>query len=122
MTSRNLPRAATVLGLALSAALCSGAVLADMRADGTSAVTVRYTQDELGTVAGASHLYARIRGAARSVCGDSGRTLDEQRLWRSCYRAAMDAAVAQVHSPLLESVHLEAVGRQTRPVTAMLQR
>jgi UrcA family protein len=122
MSSRNLSRAATVLGLALSTALCSSAVLADMRAAGTSAVSVRYTHDELGTIAGASHLYARIRGAARSVCGDSGRTLGEQRLWRRCYRATMDAAVAQVHSTLLESVHLEAVGRQRRPVTVMLRR
>jgi len=122
MTSRNLPRAATVLALALSAALGSHAVLADMRADATSAVTVRYTQNELATVGGASHVYARIRGAARSVCGDSGRTLDEQRLWKSCYRAALDAAVAQVHSPLLESVHLQAVGQPAQPVTAMLKR
>jgi UrcA family protein len=41
-------------------------------------VTVRYADLDLSRVAGAQTLYKRIKGAARSVCGDQGRRIEEQ--------------------------------------------
>jgi UrcA family protein len=117
MNSRTAFRPAVLLGAALAVSLLSSACYANDLADGT-AVAVRYTQSELASTMGASEVYARIAGAARMVCGDRGRTLDEQRLYRSCYRTAVASAVADVHSPLLEAVSHE----QSAPYTAMTVR
>ena len=95
-------------------------VLASNRANGPRTMTVTYRDLNLSTVAGATTLYQRIKGAARSVCGDEGRGLDEQRQWRSCYRGAIAGAVATVHSPLLIAVHSGESNESD--VTAMLTR
>jgi UrcA family protein len=109
-----------LFGAALAGALLSGTAFAADRPDTVPVVTVRYTQSELSTTSGAVNVYARIRNAARMVCGDSGRSLDEQRIYRGCYRATIEAAVADVHSPLLETVyHAQEHGQ---PYTAMLLR
>src|ERR1700730_16872710 len=79
--------------------------LASNRANGLRTMTVTYRDLNLSTVAGATTLYQRIKGAARSVCGDEGRRFDEQRQWKSCYRGAIAGAVATVHSPLLTAVY-----------------
>jgi UrcA family protein len=120
MNTRNAFRPTVLFSAALAAALLSSASLAAQLRDGTPTLTVRYTQSELSTVTGAGNVYARIRNAARMVCGDTGRTLDEQRIFRSCYRNAVEAAVADVHSPLLETVsHAQ---EQGQPYTALLVR
>ena len=83
-------------------------------------MTVTYRDLNLSTVAGATTLYQRIKGAARSVCGDEGRRFDEQRQWTICYRGAIAGAVATVHSPLLTAVHSGESNESD--VTAMLTR
>src|ERR1700734_2558 len=77
MNSRNALRPSVLLGAALAAALLSSTSFATDRPDGVPVVTVRYTQTELSNTSGASNVYARIRNAARMVCGDSGRSLNE---------------------------------------------
>ena len=44
-------------------------------------------------------LYQRIEGAARFVCGEQGRSLDEQSDWNRCYHAAISDARRQRLSP-----------------------
>jgi len=88
--------------------------------NGLRTMTVTYRDLNLSTVAGATTLYQRIKGAARSVCGDEGRRFDEQRQWMSCYRGAIAGAVATVHSPLLTAVHSGESNESG--VTAMLTR
>jgi len=68
-------------------------------------ITVRYADLDLSRVAGAQTLYRRIKGAARSVCGDQGRRIEEQHQWKSCYQGAIADAILGVNSPLLTMVH-----------------
>jgi UrcA family protein len=89
-------------------------------ANGQRSMTVTYRDLNLSTVAGATTLYRRIKGAARSVCGEEGRRFDEQRQWKICYRGAIAGAVAIVHSPLLTAVHSGESNESD--VTAMLTR
>jgi len=79
--------------------------LASNPANGLHSVTVNYRDLNLSTVAGATILYQRIKGAGRSVCGDEGRRFDEQRQWKSCYQRAVADAVAAVNSPMLTGVY-----------------
>jgi UrcA family protein len=120
MNDRNAFRPAALFGAALVATLLSSACCAGERTDGTPIVTVRYTQNELASTDGASNVYARIRNAARTVCETSGRSLAEQRAASGCFRDAVAAAVANVHSPVLESVYRE--HEQGTSYTAMLVR
>jgi UrcA family protein len=94
--------------------------LASNPANGPRTMTVTYRDLNLSTVAGATTLYQRIKGAARWVCGDEGRRFDEQRQWKSCYRGAIAGAVATVHIPLLTAVHSGESNESA--VTAMLTR
>jgi UrcA family protein len=101
---------ALVLGL-LGAAQAS--------ADEPAGIRVRYGDLDLATSAGVHTLYARIAGAARTVCGFEGTALIEQSLWNSCYRAAIGDAVAKVNSPLLTAVQS---GRPAHATVAMLRK
>jgi UrcA family protein len=81
-------------------------------------LTVKYGDLNLSTDTGARTLYRRIRGAARFVCGQEGRTIHEQQLWNDCYRSSIDGAVTAVHSPLLTQLYNS---EHAKPqVTAML--
>jgi UrcA family protein len=83
-------------------------------------VTVSYADLDLSKMAGARTLYRRIASAARGVCGEDGRRIEEQIQWRSCYQGAIADAVAAVNSPLLTAVQ---GGQKTAPtVTAMLSK
>lgn len=115
MNSRKTFRSPILVTAAVACVLAGTAALAGERGDATASMAVRYDAAQISSPLGASDLYARIRSAARLVCGDSGRTLNEQRIWRSCYRGAVEAAVADVHSPLLQTM-------QEQPVSAMLVR
>ena len=101
------------IALALVCVLGSAAALAS-EADTTHHVRVNYSDLNMGTVAGATTLYTRIRGAARFACGEQGRRWEEIRQWNDCYREAIADAVAAVNSPLLTSVY-----HGTHNVTAM---
>jgi UrcA family protein len=120
MNSRNAFRSSVLFGAALAAALISSTSFAADRPDSVPVVKIHYTQSELSNTSGAAAVYARLRNASRMVCGDSGRSLDEQRTYRACYRATIEAAVADVHSPLLETVYR--AQEPAQPFTAMLVR
>jgi len=83
-------------------------------------VTVRYGDLNLASAAGATTLYNRIRGAARFVCGEEGRGIDEQLVWNDCYHTTVSDAVSAVHSPLLSALDANA-GIKSTP-TARLTR
>ena len=51
-------------------------------------LTVKYSDLNIASAAGATTLYHRIRGAARFVCGEEGRGIDEQLMWNSCFHAS----------------------------------
>lgn len=122
MKAANLVHRSLLASVALGSALLAGTALAAApAADGNVAartMTVRYSDVNLTTVAGATTLYRRIQGAARLVCGESGRSLFEQHAVKECYRNAVAEAVATVNDPTLTAVHQ---GREGQ-MTAMLGR
>lgn len=70
-------------------------------------VTVRYDDLNLSTQSGVTHLYARISGAAKTVCSDPGGAswpLIRQQVQR-CKAAAIDAAVKSVNNRILTAMH-----------------
>ena len=70
------------------------------------AVTVRYDDLNLNTPAGVDALYARLRAAARTACDVRGtRPLAEIMAARACYQDALGAAVDNVRSQPLSSLH-----------------
>lgn len=85
---------------------------------GTRTVTVNYRDLNLATIEGATALYSRLKGAARSVCDQPNTALDDHRAWQACYKAAMADAVAKVNSPLLTALNGGPNSRAT--TTAML--
>lgn len=103
--------------------VCAACLIGNAQAQSAEArfahkVTVKYGDVNLSTESGARTLYRRIRGAARSVCGEEGRSIDEQRMWARCVRNSMDEAVATVHSPLVTAIYKN---ENAKPqVTAML--
>ena len=104
-------------------ALASGAFAQEQQGVSVRTVTVRFGDLDLSTTAGAKTLYQRIRGAARTVCGeeeDYDLGLDSRRYWNSCYQSAVNGAVDKVHSPLLRAVHRQST--PAAPDTAMLSR
>ena len=112
-------RTATAVALA-SVACLLGAATALAADAGAPQMRVDYSDLNLSTINGAATLYQRIEGAARFVCGEPGRHLDEQRYWKSCYGDAVNRAVSEVNNPLLTSLYRKQYGGA--PVTAMLAR
>jgi UrcA family protein len=109
MKTRKPTRSATLLCATLAAAAgllgVTDAMAIDTAPPGMRSVTVNYGDVNLTTLAGASTLYHRLQGAAHSVCGDPGRSLDELQSWKGCYQGAIDAAVASVNSPIVTAIH-----------------
>ena len=101
--------------LAAVAAVCLASVTivahADEAANGVPTRTVRYSDLDINTRAGATVLYARIRYAAQEVCGDA-----DSRLWavsaavKACVNRAISTSVRSVNSPKLTSVYNSHVG------------
>jgi len=85
---------------------------------GTRSVTVNYRDLNLSTIEGATALYTRLKGAARTVCDQPNTGLDDHRAWQACYKAAMADAVAKVNSPLLSALNKGVSPKST--ATAML--
>ena len=115
-------RRCSLLLAALAAAACfAGTAQAQDAANTqTHQLKVRYSDLNVSTVGGATALYHRIQGAARFVCGEEGRSLDEQMQWRSCVRDAVEGAVNTVHSPVLSAI--DAAGGAGPMRTALLRR
>jgi UrcA family protein len=72
----------------------------------TPAVKVRFGDLNPQTPAGIEALYDRIRTAAATVCGTAS-IADLNGYWatKSCYRATLDHAVAQIRLPMLTALH-----------------
>jgi UrcA family protein len=87
-------------------------------------VTVRFADINLSVPEGAESLYARIRGAARQVCGPE----DEKNLGavinrRACIEKAIADAVAHVGNAQLRAVYEAHQGRgQATRIAAVVQR
>jgi UrcA family protein len=68
------------------------------------ALTVRYSDLNLDTQAGAAALYQRIRHAAEQVCGKAdSRRLDEMVVAQSCMNKAIASSVSAVGNAQLTS-------------------
>jgi len=109
--------------LVTAVALANSALAQEQLGVSVRTVTVRYGDLDISTTAGAKTLYQRIRGAARTVCGeerDYDLGLDARRYWMSCYQSAINGAVDKVQSPLLQAVHRQST--PAAPDTAMLNR
>jgi UrcA family protein len=107
----------------LTAVALAGNAFAQQQDVNVRTVTVRFGDLDLSTPAGAKTLYQRIRGAARTVCGeeqDYELGLDTRHYWNNCFKSAVSGAVDKVHSPLLQAVHRQST--PAAPDTAMLHR
>jgi UrcA family protein len=101
--------------LAAAAAVCLASVAitahADEAANGVPTRTVRYSDLDINTRAGATVLYARIRYAAQQVCGDA-----DSRQWaasaavKACVNRAIYTSVRSVNSPKLTNVYNSQAG------------
>jgi len=114
------------IALAAAAALCVSSVAVGAYAgeavNDVPTRTVRYSDLNLGTQAGATALYNRIRHAAEEICGDpSSRQLADAAAAKACVARAISSSVHSVHSARLASVydeHFDASGK-TIGMTAM---
>ena len=76
---------------------------------------------DLRTPVGVATLYARIRNAARSVCGDVDiRLLEERQGWDRCVDQAIGDAVARVGSARLTDYYLAKTHRAHAVATAQI--
>jgi UrcA family protein len=84
---------------------CLGGIAPVLAAESSERhVTVKYEDLNLNTPEGAATLLARIRGAARQVCGQQSARLDLQHAWQVCYDNSVNAAVATVDNPQLSAL------------------
>jgi len=122
MDTCKINRRVSLLCLAIAGAACLAGTAQAQTHDWREAHTLKvgYADLNLTTLEGATKLYNRIRGAARFVCGEEGRSLDEQRLWKACFHATVTDAVTTVHSPLLTTLDSGAASKAT--ATALLTR
>jgi len=105
----------TAAAVALFAALTAGAQAADV-----PQAHVKYGDLNLGTTAGATVLYQRIRGAAALVCGvPDAQDLARVASAKACAARTVAEAVAVVNAPRLTAVHEARMGgsRATRLAT-----
>lgn len=102
--------------VALYAALAAGAQAADI-----PQVHVNFADLNVGTTAGATVLFQRIRGAADRVCGVTD-TRDLARLGqaKACASHAVAEAVAAVNAPALTRVYEMKTG--VDPITRLATR
>jgi len=76
------------------------------------ALTVRYSDLNLDTQAGAAALYLRIRHAAEQVCGKTdSRRLDEMVVAQDCMNKAIASSVSAVGNAQLTSQYVARVGK-----------
>jgi UrcA family protein len=73
----------------------------------TSTVVVNYSDLDLNRDEGTQTLYARLKSAARQVCGGQPLLIELERNSRfeACYDKTLDDAVGQVKSRSLQALH-----------------
>lgn len=113
-TKRSVPRHGfAALCLVAAAAAASGIAAAGepKPANGVRSVVVRYNDLDLSREQGSQAAYARLRSAARRVCGSvDPRDAAARLAWRTCYQTALDKAVAQLDSAQVTALHATASG------------
>jgi UrcA family protein len=103
MNTRHLCAAATLCALLGSAFSLTAAAAATADSWG---VMVSYADLNLSHPADARVLYQRLRGAAARVCNEVPTyDLARSAAYRRCLQAALDRAVADVHSTTLSAIH-----------------
>jgi UrcA family protein len=100
--------------LAFGGAAMGGRVQAGEPAQSYTTI-VNYGDLNLDSEQGAKVLYARIRGAAGTVCSSlEGRNLTEKTLWQGCFDKAVASAVAQVNKASVTALHNQMVNHTTK--------
>ena len=81
--------------------------LASISAEPMPQITVSFADLNLSNPLGIATLYGRLQWAAHEVCGSEPRARDfgVHAAWSQCVTAALDTAVAQVHSAELAALH-----------------
>ena len=120
MMNPNSRRPLYLIGFALAAAACLAPGAQAAATATVPTLKVSYRDLDPNSEAGAQRLYQRIRGAAQFVCGEEGRSLDDQLAWHRCVHAAMSEAVRAVHSPQLNAFDAAQAGPGLQ--TAQLRR
>jgi UrcA family protein len=106
--------------MAAVAAVCLASVTIAHADD--AARTVRYSDLNLNTQAGAAVLYKRIRNAAVQVCGDvDARQLAEAAAAKACVDRAIFTGVRSVNAPKLSSEYNARAGVAQRINVASLR-
>jgi UrcA family protein len=102
--------------LALAAALMAPPI-AGLAAESPTQMRVVIGDINLHTSQGVASAYARLQSAAHTVCGRAPdqRELGSHIAWTRCVAAALEGAVAQIHSAALADLHARRSGR-TAPV------
>jgi UrcA family protein len=74
-------------------------------------MSVSYADLNIASAAGAKALYNRLQFAALRVCApfDDGQHRIVNFQFRSCYRNALDSAVAKINQPTLTAMHSRAL-------------
>jgi UrcA family protein len=121
ITSHNTKR----ITLAAVTALCLSSAAIGAYADETGkevpTVTVRYSDLNLGTQAGAKALYSRIRYAAEEVCGNPDwRQRFESAAVKACIDRAISTSVHSVNNSRLTSVYDSDMG--VKPISVAVLR
>jgi UrcA family protein len=76
---------------------------------------VEYGDLNLGSQLGTKVLYARLRNGAEDVCSSfEGRDLFFKRVWQACFEHAVAAAVLEVNSPGLTTLHNQTINRSKK--------
>ena len=102
--------------LALFAVCLLGTTVAWAGPPATRSVEVSFRDLDLNTPSGAAKLYRRIQAAARNVCQYEPTSPRAQIIWQYCVLPTVNAAVANVNSPLLTELHS---GHSSPAVTAL---
>lgn len=104
-------RCISLLVLTTLAAAASTSSIAAPPTD-TRQTVLNYSDLNLNSTSGVRRVYARIRKAAETVCGERhavGSRVTQQD-WRDCYDRAVAEAVARLDKPALNAYHQRRAG------------
>lgn len=100
--------AAIAAALAVSGAASARTATASAADPDVLATTVPYADLDLSHDWGAQTLIARVRQAARTVCGGEPSSLlrlEDQKRYRACMASTMTAAIARLNAPLVTALY-----------------
>jgi UrcA family protein len=104
--------------VALAALVCAAPAFAEplkvSDADEKVSVVVHYSDADLHSISGAARMAARIRSAARQVCGGDDPVMTLSNSFPACEHRAVDRALASLDAPLVA----DALGRAPRSAVA----